>query len=70
MTYTKAERRRWWRRLTDDQRQAHIAKKIAEKAKRPARESNCPVYPVVDDSSREEWLAGIRMKNPWLAEAG
>ena len=67
--YSKAEKRRWWFSRTLEEQQAHIAKKQAEKAKRPARESNCPVYPVIDDSNRAEWEALILKKNPWLAAA-
>ena len=63
---TKAERRAWWYSLTDEQRQAYIEKKQAEKGKRPARESNCKVFPAITDENRHIWQEKILRLNQWL----
>lgn len=63
---TKADRQAWWRSLTDEQRQAYIEKKQAEKANRPARGSNCPIYGPWDDTNRHIWREKVLRLNPWL----
>lgn len=65
---TKAERQAWWYSLTDDQRQAYIEKKQAEKGKRAPRESNCPIYGPWDDENRHIWREKILRLNPWLPD--
>jgi len=75
---TKKERQEWWRNLTSDQQAAQIGKWQAQKAKRRESEPERvlrynPKYPWmtggVNDSNREQWLATIHKKNPWLKVA-
>jgi len=66
---SKAERRAWWASLTDEQRQAYIERKQAEKSQRRAEsdyQSPCPDFPEINDSNRAEWQARIKKLNPWV----
>ena len=75
---TKKERRKWWRNLTPEQREAQIEKWQAQKAERRENEpprvlKYNPKYPWmtegVNADNRDKWLAMIHKKNPWLKVA-
>jgi len=65
---SKKQRRKWWASLSDSERAAYIDKKVGQKHRRLGGnyESNCKVFPVVDDSNRQEWQDKIESQNPWL----
>lgn len=66
---SKAERQEWWSTRTEEQKQAFIAKKQAQKAKRRSKDgllSTCKVFPVIDSSNRKEWQRKVLRMNPWL----
>ena len=65
---SKKERQQWWADLTDDEREAYIVKKNKEKANRPARPSNCPVYGPWNDTNRHKWRKKVLKLNPWLPD--
>lgn len=75
---SKKERKEWWRNLTPDQREEQIKKWQIQKAEMrkslPERVLKYnPEYPWmtegVNDGNREQWLAMIHEKNPWLKVA-
>lgn len=64
---TKQQRRDWFYALTDQEREAWIAKKQAQKTKdRAGKPSNCPIFPVIDSSNRKEWQDKVLKMNDWL----
>ena len=68
---SKKQRQSWFFGLSEEQRESWFKKKRAEKRKRLEKtgfESNCKVFPVVDDSNRQEWQDKILSQNLWLNE--
>ena len=63
---SKAERRKWWHSLTDEERYAYQQKKMGEKPKKSIRPSTCPIFPVIDATNRHIWQAKVLKQNPWL----
>ncbi len=75
---TKKERQEWWRNLTPEQQATQVEKWQAKKAKRRENEPERvlkynPKYPWmtegVNADNREQWLAMVHKKNPWLKVA-
>ena len=75
---TKKERQEWWRNLTLEQQSEYIrsrqARKAEERQDQPERALKYnPKYPWltegVNESNRDDWLAMIHKKNPWLNES-
>ena len=71
---TKKQRQEWWKSLSPDQKEAYIKKrqdkKTLNRKKRSPIRYNVKDYPWlnggVNSSNREQWLAMIKKKNPWL----
>ena len=72
---TKKQRQQWWKALSLDEQQEYIERRQAKKAKqrknKPLRVLRYnPEYPWmtegVNESNRDDWLAMIHKKNPWL----
>lgn len=72
---SKKQRKQWWNRLTLEQQAEYIEKRQAQKAEErknsPPKElkfnPKCPwLTEGINDTNREQWLARIEKKNPWL----
>lgn len=75
---TKKQRQQWWSNLTWTERDEYIksrqAKRTKQRKDRPLRPKIFnPEYPWltegVNEGNREQWLAIIHKKNPWLKVA-
>jgi hypothetical protein len=70
---SKKQRQKWWRNLSLADKEAFIAKKQAQKAKRRrnhlyTREVEGFEKTGVNPDNVEEWRKLIAAKNPWLSE--
>lgn len=64
---TKKQRQKWWRNLSDEERDAYIKsvqkRKEINKQNQPPRES---AVIEVTPETKNAWLQKIYRKNPWL----
>ena len=80
MTKTKKQRQEWWLSLTPEEQGNYITERQRKKAKKrkkygvrnfvtPKLLKKYPWYETgVNETNRQQWLAMIHKKNPWLFE--
>ncbi len=60
---SKYKRRQWFNSLTDIEKKIYIDGKMN---KHKSMQSNCPVFPEVNEDNKADWKQKILSKNPWM----
>lgn len=64
---SKKQKQRWWKNLSDEEKETYIKKKQKEKAKRRRKNPlESKEYPWITPETKRDWLKKIKAKNPWL----